>query len=208
MAKLLRESIILFLCAAFSSVYSQPSQLTKWYKSIDSVSSSFRNNECAEVKKMILYNGRLVVIAHGSFSYTINDSCVTIPFLYHYGRISFEKSEYDKMLMLTSPQTELSILLELQLISIEEKKVDGPTSISFQGRRMWLENLYIESNNEMGTSTNLKSYWAIITIKDCYKVHFRDHLIGGGFYHIPYDGMKKRRMMNKLDRISKKQYDF
>jgi hypothetical protein len=75
--------------------------------------------------------------------------------------------------------------------------------VSFDTRKKWLVNWNINRDEV----TVMKSFYAVTTLKDCYKVVSVDHITGGFYYYIPYENKKRKKIMNKLDKLFSKQYN-
>lgn len=198
--------IMTMLCIVWPSadVSGQHQSLLNWHDTIKNISFQIQNNENVYVKKEILYNGSVIPIAYGGFSYLKSDSInVTMPFLYNYGRIIVAKDAFDNMMESLVDSSKVSVYVAFQPIRISElqKTIDGYTSLSFVVRKKNLFDLYLNQG-----SLSLCSYWAITTLKDCYKVVYKDYNYGGYYYYAPYDNSKRKRLVEKLDRLYSKQY--
>ena len=195
--------IVLSMAIPSSSVHGQSSDLQNWWNNIKKTASRLQKTEKTYLKKEILYNGSIVPVAYGELSYKGDDSStVTLPFLYTYGRITVDKDEFEKMMAMPD-STKVDVLVSFKPVRTSEyqKKIDGPTSISFTLSRNLLHYTYFARENVW-----LVSYWAITTMKDCYLVHYLEHNMFGWRYYIPYENSKRKRFEKKLDRLYNKQY--
>lgn len=197
--------IILLLgrVAPLTIVFGQDIQLMSWYGEIREISSGLREKERVYLKKEVLYDGSIIPVAPGMFTYKNGKGGTdTIPFLYSYGRIAMEKDKFDRMASIIPDSTKLTVRIAFQPIrtSVFQKKNLGNKVICFYTSKNRLVDLYRNGDN-----VNLRSFYAITTLKDCYKVVYVDYSTGGFYYHIPSE-RKKRRIMNKLDKLFSKQY--
>lgn len=186
-----------------SSAFCQHSDLDNWQNNIAKIAFNQKTTENACIKKEILYNGSIIPIAYGEFSYIEKDTnTVTIPFLYTYGRIIIAKIEFDRMMVMPD-STKVTALISFQPVRMSElqKKIDGPSSVSFTITKRNLYETYMNGENVW-----LYSYWAITTMKDCYFVLYRDYSLGGWYYYVPYENPKRKRIEKKLEKLFEKQY--
>ena len=195
--------IIMFMAIPSSSVFCQHPDLLNWYNNIDKLANRQQKTENTYLKKEILYNGSIVPVAYGEFSYMGKDSnAVILPFLYTYGRITIVKDEFEKMMVLPN-STKVDVLVSFKPIRTSEyqKYIDGPSSISFTLSKRLLNDTYLERENVW-----LNSYWAITTVKDCYLVFYSEHTMFGWRYYIPYENLKRKQIEKKLHKLFEKQY--
>lgn len=196
--------ITLFMAIPSSSVLCQHADVDNWCNNIEKTASILRKTENTFLKKEILYNGSIIPVAYGEFSYMGDDSnTIILPFLYTYGRITIAKDEFEKM-MTTSNSAKVDVLVSFQPVrtSVFQKHVDGPCSITFTLYKMALSEVY-----HCGNLMWLKSYWAITAMKDCYLVFYHEQSIAGRYYYIPYENPKRKRYEKRLRKLYKKQYE-
>lgn len=204
----MKNVIILFsiLVIQLANAYGQNPQLMGWYGEINKISLVLQRQEIISLKKEVLYDGCIIPVAPGMFTYMSgNGSTDTIPFLYSYGRISMEKNKFNRMLRIVSDSAKLTVRISFQPTRVSPyQKVNAEINdISFYTTKQRLVDLYINRNEV----TLMKSFYAITTLKDCYKVVYVDHLTGGFYYYIPYENKKRKKIMNKLDKLFSKQYN-
>lgn len=188
-----------------SSVLCQHADVNDWGNKIKKIASLLKITENTYLKKEILYNGSIIPVAYGEFSYMGNDSnTVTLPFLYTYGRITIVKDEFEKMMATMPNSTNVDVLVSFQPVRTSEfqKHIDGPSSITFTLSKMALSEVY-----HCRDFLWQKSYWAITTVKDCYLVFFSEQTIAGWYYYIPYENSKRKRFEKRLRKLYKKQYE-
>lgn len=198
---ILLSSLIIQLANAFG----QNPQLMGWYGEINKISSDLQGKEVVSLMKEVLYDGCIIPVAPGMFTYVSgNGSTDTIPFLYYYGRITMEKNKFNRMLSIVSDSAQLTVRISFQPteVSLDQKVNTEVNVVSFYTRKKWLVNLYINRDEV----TLMKSFYAITTLKDCYKVVYVDHLTGGFYYHIPAEKKERTSIMNKLDKLFSRQY--
>ncbi len=202
-----KNALILFTCLIIQSVNAlgQDHQLMGWYSEINKISSALMRQEVISLKKEVLFDGCLIPIALGMFTYVSgNGSTDTIPFLYSYGRITMEKNKFNRMLDIVSDSAWLEVIISFQpaRISPYQKMNAEFNVISFYTTKQRLADLYINGQDVI----NMCSFYAITTLKDCYKVVYEDYSTGGFYYYIPHEGKKRGTIMNKLDKLFLKQY--
>lgn len=186
------------------SVFCQHPDLHSWQDNIAKIAFMQQKKENTYLKKEILYNGNIIPVAYGEFSYIGDDSnTVTLPFLYTYGRITISKDEFENMMAIPN-STKVDVLVSFQPIrtSIYQKHIDGPSLITFTISKMALSELYLCRDFLW-----LYSYWAITTMKDCYLVSYCEQTIAGWYYYVPYDNSKRKRIEKRLVKLFKKQYE-
>lgn len=190
------------------NVHGQHPMLTQWYDTLREIAQSQRYTQVVSLKKEVLYNGSIIPIAHGKFIYLDNDGIAdTIQFLYSFGRITIPKTEFDQMTELPY-STSLIVGISFRPIRLSEfeKENDGPCFIEFTTKIGYIKELYSVSYDDWFL-TNIHSFWAITTLSKCYKVTHHEHGFTGKYYHIPYEGRKRDRILKKLDRLFSKQYE-
>ena len=198
---------MLFMVISSSSVLCQHTVpyhagVYNWEKNIERIASRLQRTENLFLKKEILYNGSIIPVAYGEFSYMGDDSNTIIPFLYTYGRITIAKDAFEKM-MTMSNSTKVDVLVSFEPIKISSFKqyVDGPSTITFTLSKMALSGMY-RCKDFMW----LCSYWAITTVKDCYTVFYFDQTLMGRYNYIPYENPKRKRYYKRLLKLYGKQY--
>ena len=194
---------MLFMAIPSSSILCQQSDLDNWHNNIHKIAFKLQKTENTYLKKEILYNGSIVPVAYGEFSYIADDSgTVTMPFLYTYGRITIEKTEFEKMMAMPY-STKVDVLVSFQPVrtSVYQNYIDGPSSINFTLSKVALSDVYLCQDFLW-----LYSYWAITTIKECYLVSYFEQTIAGSYYYVPYENSKRKRIEKKLDKLFRKQY--
>lgn len=203
----MKNVIILFssLVIQLANALGQNPQLLGWYGEINKISSDLQGKEIISLMKEVLYDGCIIPVAPGMFTYESgNGSTDTIPFLYSYGRITMEKNKFNRMLSIVSDSAKLTVKMTFQPTRVSPyQKVNTEISdISFYTTKQRLLDLYINRNEVILMS----SFYAITTLKDCYKVVYVDYSTGGFYYFIPYENKKRKSIMNKLDKLFSKQY--
>ncbi len=176
-----------------------------WYGEIDRISSALQEKENVYFKKEVLYDGSIIPVAPGMFTYMSGDNSTdTIPFLYSYGRITMEKNKFNRMVSTVPDSTRLAVRIVFQPVrtSMTQKENSGINVISFYTTKHSLVDLYLNRDEVV----NLRSFYAITTSKDCYKVVYVDYSTGGFYYYIPSEKKDRESIMNKLDRLFSKQY--
>lgn len=204
---MMKNVIILFssLVIQLANALGQNPQLLGWYGEINKISSDLQGKEIISLMKEVLYDGCIIPVAPGMFTYESgNGSTDTIPFLYSYGRITMEKNKFNCMLSIVSDSAKLTVKITFQPTRVSPyQKVNTEISdISFYTTKQRLLDLYINRNEVILMS----SFYAITTLKDCYKVVYVDYSTGGFYYFIPYENKKRKSIMNKLDKLFSKQY--
>lgn len=197
---------IIMLCMAIpsSSLLCQHPDLHSWQNNVEKIALMQQKTENTYIKKEIFYNGSIIPVAYGEFSYMGDDSStVTLPFLYTYGRITIAKEAFDKMMTMPN-STKVDILVSFQPVrtSVFQKYLDGPSSITFSLSKMALSEVY-HCRDFMW----LNSYWAISTMKDCYLVSYFEQTIAGRYYYVPYENSRRKRIEKRLVKLFKKQYE-
>lgn len=196
---------LMIISLPLTNILGQHTQLKVWYDSIETVSSSILESEYISIKKEILFNGSIIPVAHGFFSYKKNnDSILKIPFFYSYGRIIIGKDDLSRMSVYLLDTSRVSVKLSFQplRISTYQKNNEVITSVTFDIKKKNLDDLIQHASNV----TSLCSFWAITAIKDSYKVVNNDFSIGSYYYYIPHEESKKKRIIRKLNRLFLKQY--
>ena len=201
------RNVIIYASLAFqlTNALGQNPQLMGWYGEINKISSDLQGEETISLMKEILYDGCLIPVAPGMYTYVSGNGCTdTIPFLYYYGRITMEKNKFNRMLSTVSDSTWLTVIMSFQPIALStHQKVNNEINdVSFYTKKQRLVDLYING----GDMVNLRSFYAITTLKDCYKVVYADYSTGGFYYHIPSEKKEQKRIMNKLDKLFYEQY--
>lgn len=187
-----------------SSVLCQHVDLDDWGNNTEKIASLLQKTENTYLKKEILYNGSIVPVTHGEFSYRGDDSStVTIPFLYTYGRITIAKDEFEKMIAMPN-STKVDVLVSFQPVrtSVFQKYIDGPSTITFTLSTIALREVYLCRDLLW-----LVSFWAITTMNNCFFVSYREQSIAGWHYYIPYENHKRKRFEKRLLKLYKKQYE-
>lgn len=200
------KSVIIFSSLAFQlAAFGQPSQLMGWYGEINKISSELQRKEVVSLMKEVLYDGCIIPVAPGAFTYVSDDGTDTIPFLYYYGRITMEKDKFNRMLSIVADSALLTVRISFQPTAVSSyQKVNSEVKdVSFFTTKERLVNL-CTFRDEV---TLLNSFYAITTLRDCYKVVYVDHLTGGFYYYVPYENKKRKKIMNKLDKLFLKQYN-
>ena len=197
--------ILLILSAPITIVCGQNDKLTNWYSEIIKISSALHEKEVVSLKKEVLYDGSIIPIAPGMFTYESSDNSTdTIPFLYSYGRIAIEKYKFDRMISIAPDSAKLTVRIVFQPIrtAMSQKTNTGLNVICFYTSKKRLVDLYLNGDEVL----NLHSFWAITTLNDCYKVAYVDYSTGGFYYYIPSEKKNKKSIVNKLDKLFSKQY--
>mgnify|MGYP006384556119 FL=1 len=186
-----------------TSVLCQHTDVHNWANNIEKIAFRLRETENTFLKKEILYNGSIIPVAHGEFSYMGDDSnTITLPFLYTYGRITIAKDAFEKMMMSNSTKVDVLVSFQPVRTSAFQKYVDGPSLIKFTLYKWALREVY-RCRDFMW----LKSYWAITTMKDCYLVFYSEQSMVGRYFYIPYENPKRKLYEKRLHKLYKKQYE-
>ena len=186
-----------------SSVFCQHPNMADWSNKLQKITSMQQKTENIYLKKEILYDGSIIPVAYGEFSYWGDDSnTVTLPFLYTYGRITIAKDEFEKLMAMPN-STKVDVLVSFQPVRTAEyqKYIDGPSIITFTLSKMALSEVY-----SCRDYLWQKSYWAITTMKDCYYVSYHEQSMAGWHYYIPYENPKRKRIEKRLHKLYQKQY--
>lgn len=196
--------LLLVMSSYWTNIYAQHTELDDWYNTIDSIYFSLKSTEHISVQKEVLCNGSIVPIAHGKFTYNNSKGDIdTIPFLYYYGRVTMKKKQFDSMISSIPDTTTVNAEISFLPIRIwTSQKMNSINVFIFTTRKRNLYELYINRDH----ITVVRSFWAITSIKNCYKVLYNDYGLGGWYYHIPCENNKRKQIINRLDKLSKKQY--